>query len=285
MPRGEGLLMRILHPRSLTLAALAASALAVAPLTGQSTFHSTQGANLQTTAMLNQGNFLFEISHRFLPAISDGSSHLWGFDGPVFNRLGFAYQATDRVLIGVLRTNLDDNLEVNAKIDVGELSDAGLPVRFGLMGGIAWNTDLFEVDDPVAGALQEDNEMQLYAQLLANVLLGDRVAVGVVPTFIRNPRTLDRTAENGVAVGIHGQAYVSDGFSFLGEWIFSESRPGLEHDSGTFGIEIETRGHFFKIVVTNQARMNPTQFLGGTPFPFEADELRVGFNLTRLLPF
>ena len=72
----------------------------------------------------------------------------------------------------------------------------------------------------------------------------------------------------------------------MGEWILSEARgDDLTHDGGTFGIELRTRGHFFKIVVTNQSRMNPTQFLGGTNKAFRPDEWRFGFNLTRLLPF
>ena len=69
------------------------------------------------------------------------------------------------------------------------------------------------------------------------------------------------------------------------EWIKSAPRSDLEFDSGTFGIELETGGHFFKILLTNQPRMNPTQFLGGTPFEFKADEWRVGFNVTRILAF
>ena len=74
-------------------------------------------------------------------------------------------------------------------------------------------------------------------------------------------------------------------FSVLGEWIFSEERQGLEHDTGTFGLVIDTRGHSFKIVVSNQTRMNATQVLSGTPNDFEADELRLGFNITRVLSF
>jgi len=84
---------------------------------------------------------------------------------------------------------------------------------------------------------------------------------------------------------MYGQAYLSGSLSVLGEWIFSEERQGLENDTGTFGIELETRGHSFKIVVSNQTRMNPTQFLSGTPNDFEADELRLGFNITRVLSF
>ena len=65
----------------------------------------------------------------------------------------------------------------------------------------------------------------------------------------------------------------------------SEEQTENTDDVGTFGVELETRGHFFKIVLTNQNRLNPTQFLSGTEFDFKPDEWRLGFNITRILPF
>lgn len=255
------------------------------PATAQQVFHSTQTANLPTAEMLRQGNLLFEISHRFLPAVSDGAGALWGLDGPVWNRLGLSYQATDRLMVGILRSNLNDVLELGSKVGLGDMALGDGTLKLAAAGGIAWNTGATEISNPGAGELQEDNEMQLYAQLLANVLVGERVAIGLVPTYLRNPRLLDEAADDALALGLQGQWYRGGAVSLHGEWIFTEAREGLEHDSGTFGIEIETRGHFFKIMVTNQSRMNPTHFLGGTPVPFELDELRLGFNITRLLPF
>ena len=255
----------------------------VVPLStcAQEVFHSTQSANLPTAETLRGGNWLFEISHRFLPPISDGAGALWGFDGPVFNRLGLTFAPSDRVLLGVLRTNNDDNLEINAKALVAEGTSGGVRYKLAAMAGVAWNTGVFVMQ----GEGAEDNEMQLYGQLIVNALLSDRVAVGVVPTYLRNARILDFDVENAFVLGVHVQAYLTRSMSVLGEWIFTEERQGLENDSGTFGIEIETRGHFFKVIVTNQSRMNPTQFLGGTPNPFDAGELRLGFNITRILPF
>ena len=253
-------------------------ALGVAPgVAAQDVFHSPQAANLPTTVTFPQGNLLFEISHRFQPPVSNGAEDLWGFDGPVNNRLGLAFAATERLMLGALRSNRDDNLELNAKLRLFDGGSAVLPLSLGVMGGVAWNTA------EVFGA--EDNETQIYAQLIMNVLLGERVALGAVPTYLRNPRILDSESENAFVLGLNGQVYLSDAVSLLGEWIVSEVRAGLEHDSGTFGVEIETRGHFFKLVLTNQVRMNPTQFLGGTPSAFSADELRVGFNITRRLAF
>lgn len=255
------------------------------PSSAQEVFHSTQAANLKTAETIRPGNLLFEISHRFFPPVSSGGTALWGLDGPVFNRLGLSYQATDRLLVGALRTNLEDNLELNAKLLLVEADVAGTAMRVAALGGIAWNTDLREIDEPGLNQLQTDNERQLYAQLLANFAVGEKAAVGVVPTYLRNPNVIDVESGNAFALGLHGQVWVGGPLSFLGEWIFSEERPGFEHDSGTFGIELETRGHFFKIVLTNQTRMNPTQFLAGAPVAFDPDDLSLGFNITRLLPF
>jgi hypothetical protein len=249
------------------------------PAAAQQIFHSSQSANLPTTETLREGNWLFEISHRFVPPVSDGANALWGLDGPSIIRLGLSHSPMDGVLIGIQRTNADDNLELNAKAVVLEHSSEGFALDVGAMAGVAWNLGLFEVDGAV------DNESQLYAQMLVDAKLGSNLAVGVVPTWLRNPRLKDFDAANAFTLGLHGQAYLTRSVSLLGEWIFSERRADLENDSGTFGIELQTRGHYFKLLVTNQYLMNPTQVLAGSPNPFELDQLRFGFNLTRLLPF
>ena len=47
------------------------------------------------------------------------------------------------------------------------------------MAGVALNTDPFLIEDA------EDNKAQLYGQLMINVLFGDRLAIGIVPTYLR----------------------------------------------------------------------------------------------------
>jgi hypothetical protein len=250
------------------------------PAHAQDVFHSTQSANLPTAVVMPQGSWLFEISHRFGPPVSSGAEDLWGLDGPVFNRLGLSYSASDRVALGVQRTNAQDNLELYAKAGLWSAGEgASTPLEVAAMGGVAWNMDV----TPSGGA--EDNEMQAYAQLILNGLVGDRLAVGVVPSFLYNPRLLDVDEESAFALGINGQLYATSSLSLLVEWLVSEERVGQENDSATFGVEIETRGHFFKLILTNQVRLNPTQVLGGTVVDFEPEEWRFGFNIQRLLPF
>lgn len=242
-------------------------------------FRSTQSSVLPTTTTIPQGNFLFEISHRFDESISGGVDELWGFDGPVVNRLGLAYQVTDRLRAGVIRSNREDNLELGARYAVWEGGPEGRPLAVGVAGAVAWNTD------PVPSPGTDDNESQLFLLATLNGRVSERLALGVVPAYLRNPRIRDDDYDNTFSLGVHGEIDLTRSIAFIGEWIFSEERDQADYDTGTFGFEFMTRGHFFKIVVTNQARMNASQALGGSVLEFEPDNFRFGFNITRQLSF
>lgn len=260
---------------------LAVSALAAEAVDGQQieVFHSTQSANLPTAKTIRGGLWMFEISHRFLPAIKEGAEALWGFDGPVNNRLGLAFAPSDQVMIGLLRSNFDDNLEINAKGRFLEGGVGNVQYQLAAMAGVAFNFGAIE------GAGIESNESQSYGQLIFNAAIGDRFAVGVVPTAFRNPRLEDVEPVSTFALGLYGQYYATRSTSFLLEWVMSVESVSYPYDAVSFGVEFETRGHAFKLLVTNQVRMNPTQFLVGTPFDYGGDAWRVGFNITRILSF
>ena len=196
------------------------------------------------------------------------------------NRLGLTFAAHDQLMLSVLRSNLQDNLELNAKLGGFGAESETLPIQVATQAGFAWNTQVFQQD----GAT--DNEVQAYFQLVADALIADRLAISVVPTLLHNPRILDVDEETAFVLGVSGQARLDGSWSLLAEWIFSEERDDFANDSGAFGFEIRTSGHFFKFLITNQSRMNPTQFLAGTDNDFfDLDHWRFGFNVTRILPF
>jgi len=242
-------------------------------------FHSSQSANLPTAETLLRGEWQFEISHRFFPPFADGYDAFWGLDGPVNNRFGLAFGLHDRGMVTLQRSNLDNNLDLNVKVRVFEAGRESTPVMVAVVAGTAWNGDAPLLLDGSTRA------WQYYGQLTANVMLGGRFALGVVPSFLRNARLNQEEVENAFSVGIMGQLYVSQHVSVLGEWNISEERTDFEYDAGTFGIELETGGHFFKIMATNSVRLNPAQFVVGTPFSFAPGEWRFSFNITRLLQF
>lgn len=244
-------------------------------------FHSTQSANLPTAETVGAGELLFEISHRFVPRISSGADTFWGLDGPVNNRLGLAVGVHDRVMLGITHSNVDRNLDLSLKARLAEGGYDSTPWMLGFAGGIAINPgpDTFDAFD--------SRSLQYYAQGILDVAVSSEFAIGLVPSVLHNVRTLDTNSETAVGMGVHAQFYVNEAVSFLGEWQFVEENAAVDigRDAGTLGVEFETGGHFFKLMVTNSVRLNPAQFLAGAADSFDPDNWRLGFNITRILAF
>ena len=242
-------------------------------------FHSPQSANLPTAETLNRGEWQIEVSHRFQDPLSGGIDDLWGLDGSAWIRLGLTWAAADRVNLGLLRTNQNDNLEVNTKVRFAEGGRGSVPWMAALMGGVAINPQLGEAEGI------DGREPQAYGELIVNALFGGKWAVGVVPALLYNPYYAETEKTTAVSVGLNTQVYVHRGVSLLAEWNVSKAHATVPHDAGTFGIELETGGHFFKLIATNSVKTDPTQFLAGTPVRFTPREWRFGFNITRLLAY
>lgn len=242
-------------------------------------FPSTHVVNLPTAETLRGGEWQFEIAHRFIPAVSSGSDALWGLDGPANMRLGLGFAPTDRFMATVARSNYLDNWDLQLKYRAlsGEL--AGTPFLIALQAGGAWSSEVAERD---AG---DKGNFQYYGQLILNTVLADRFAVGVVPSYVYNV-LLDRVDPvDDLFWGFYGQLFLTDIVSVTGEVNLGDDGVELTHNAGSFGIELETGGHFFKIFLTNSVRLNPTQFLVGTDYPFAPNAMRLGFSITRLLRF
>jgi hypothetical protein len=235
--------------------------------------------NLPTAETLEGGEWQFEIAHRFLPAFSEGADALWGLDGPAHMRLGLGFAPVDRLMITLARSNFMDNWDLQAKVRALELEAGPLPVLMALQAGVAWSS---EVPERESG---DEGNFQYYGQFIVNTLVFDRLALGVVPSYLYNVLLDKIDPVQDLYWGLSGQLFLTDIFSVNAEWILGENRAELKHDAGSFGLELETGGHFFKVFLTNSVRLNPSQYLVGTDLPFQADEWRLGSAITRLLRF
>lgn len=243
--------------------------------TGFTVFHATHGMNLPSAETIGGGELQFEIAHRFESAISTDDT-FFGLDGGARYRIGLAAGVTDGIMAGIMRSNLTDNVALWAKASLASLDLDAIRLRVGATGGYAWNTEVFEPDTETG---------QFHVAGILDVGIGDRVALGVVPTWIDNPDVLRNGEGSLTAVGLKGQVYLTDLLSVLAEWTITDGIEDFQEDPAGLGIQLETGGHFFTIVVTNSLRLNPAQHPVGAARPFEADELRLGFNITRLIVF
>jgi len=238
-------------------------------------FRSTQVVNLPTAETIQRNNLEFEISHRFIPDIKSGSKELWGFDGPVNMRLALGYAPSDKLLITLGRSNADDNLDLWAKWKALDLNNNFLPSVVALRAGTAWNTD--------APPDSRDNTTQFYGQLIINSMFQNVFGIGIVPSYLYNSYLFADDAQYSFTMGIYLQYYASELLAFMFEWNPTVTGFRKRTNPVAFGFELNTGGHFFKIVLTNSTELNPSQFLAGTSQAFNNGEWHIGFNITRLL--
>ncbi len=73
-------------------------------------FHATMLANFPTTESLKDGDWRYEISHRFAPPVSEGFDANYGLDGPVTMRTSGSYGVSDRTMVTLGRSGLQTQI-------------------------------------------------------------------------------------------------------------------------------------------------------------------------------
>ncbi len=251
-------------------------------------FHSPQAINLPTTQTIKKGNLEYEVSHRFLPPISDGYDAYYGLDGPGHIRMALAYAITNDALLSFGRSNAaadsgraEDNIDIALKYKLFQFSQyAKAPVSVAIRTGLGWYTNVIG-RDKTDGA-----NFQYYGQLIINTLLFKKIGLGLVPSYLYNSSILQAETQYSVTLGAYAQYYISSAMSALMEWNPTLNGYKTMYTPFSFGIELETGGHFFKIFLTNSQMLNTSQFLAGADLAGVNDgKWRIGFNITRILNF
>jgi len=242
-------------------------------------FHSTFSINLPTAETLQKGDFEFEISHRFVPPITEGAQVLYGLDGPVNMRIALGYALSNRIVATLGRSNVEDNVDFHLKAKALQIRNKAFPVLLSLQGGIARNAQPYRLLN------DSSRKYQYYVQAVLNTLLYKKLGIGIVPAYLYNSHIYCVDTKYSFTMGNYVQYYVSPLWSVLAEWIPTVTGWRQWHNSMSFGIELETGGHFFKIFFTNNDKLNTSQYMSGADMNFGRGDWRLGFMITRLLKF
>ena len=240
-------------------------------------FHSTHVITLLTAETHQQGDFEFEISHRFVPPINEGYDAFWGLDGPANIRLALAYAPTNHLVVTLGRSNVNDNLDLQLKYKTFQIRHDMFPSLITFNGGVAWNT---EVGDR---SKSDSRNFQYFAQLIYNTLIMEKIGIGLVPSYLYNSALTTEEIKYSFTLGTYLQYYFSSTWSVQFEWNPTVTGWRDSYNFVSMGIELETGGHFFKIFVTNNDLINLSQFLAGADKKFSDGDVRLGFMITRLL--
>jgi hypothetical protein len=247
-------------------------------------FKATRIINGQSIEQMHEGQLDFRIHHRFGP-VNSGPYELWGLDqSNIF--LGFEYGLTDWLELGIGRSSYQKTYSGFAKFRVLTQStgEKNNPVTLSLFGG----ADCFSTrwSNPDLTHYFADR-LSVVAQALIARKFTEDLSLQISPTIVhRNlvPTELDHN--DTYAIGFGGRYKLSTRVSVNAEY-FLTILPSVEGrtnnpNSLSVGVDIETGGHVFQIMLTNSLPMIERGFIAETTESWSDGGIHLGFNISRV---
>lgn len=242
-------------------------------------FKSSRVINGQSIELPGKGVMDVRILHRF-GLLNSGASNLFGLDQANM-RFGFDYGISDRVTVGVGRSNVGKELDGFIKLrPVWQATGpGGMPFSLIWVSGATLST--VPAQD---GAPKPDfsTRMAYYHEIIIGRKFSQRFSFQAGGVMVH--RNIVNTAENDTwAVAMGGRFKLSKRIAFVADYhhILSGKQPGTQ-DPLSLGFDIETGGHVFQLHFSNAIGMNEKNFLTNTTDDFWKGEIRFGFNLSRV---
>jgi hypothetical protein len=247
-----------------------------------STFKGTRLVNGQSVETKGKGELEFIFSHRFGP-VNGGLYQLYGLD-QAYARLGLEYGITDRLGVGIGRNSFDKTMDGYVRYKLLQQSKGALnmPVTVTFFGNTALKTSPRQQD--VTYEISTADRMSYTAQLLIARKFNSVLSLQLMPTLVHK-NVVDKTIDNNdlFAMGVGGRLKVSRSIALTTEYYYRLNVHANNPDVNSvgFGIDIETGGHVFQLVMTNTQLITERGFITETTDKFFKGGIHLGFNVTR----
>lgn len=249
-------------------------------------FHSNYAVNLPSAEMLKSGDFFYSIAHRFRTPISSGANNLWGLDGSAVMRMNVGYAPSDDLFLNIGRTNQEGQFDFETKYKALEVreEDFGLPLLLSFLGGVTYNSKAARMEN--GSEVESGRLFQFYGMAILNTKIGESIGLGIAPSFLYNAHIQCPEVENSITLGTYATYYFNENWAIVAEANPTISGWRQYYDSYAVALELNTGGHFFKLLLSNNTAMNTSQVLGGAQSSFltgNNSNLHLGFQITRVL--
>ncbi len=247
------------------------------------TFKGSRIINGQSVETLRKGELEFIFAHRF-GLINEGAHTLWGLDQSV-TRLGLEYGLTGRLGIGVGRTSVDKTFDGYVRYKALRQSTA-FPVTATVVASMFYRTS--PRNNELTIPLRATDRLAYAAQLLIARKFNSRLSLQINPIFVHR-NTVNQTVENNddLALGFAGRFKVTPSVAISAEYVKRlNAKPNLppdylRYDAVGIGVDIETGGHVFQLLLTNSLGMFERYTVTETFENFWDGDIHFGFNITR----
>ncbi|WP_405206687.1 DUF5777 family beta-barrel protein [Aquimarina sp. LLG6339-5] len=246
-----------------------------------STFKGTRILNGHSVENRNKGTLEFVISHRF-GRVNLGIDELYGLDQSNI-RFAFEYGLSDNIMLGVGRSSFDKTYDgfIKYKFLKQSTGKGSFPFTASLFSSIAYRTlkDFDPENEPTFS-----QKLSYVSQILIARKFSPSFSLQITPTYIhRNSVKINDDPHDIFAVGIGSRLKLTKRISINGEYFYTANP--LESINATnslaFGVDIETGGHVFQIILSNSITMIEKSFITESTDNFFEGDIHLGFNISR----
>lgn len=252
------------------------------------TFKATRIINTSSVESLGAGVLDFRICHRF-GQLNQGAENFYGLDNAT-TKLALDYGITKWLMAGVEHSTLNKENDVFAKVKLLKQQKHGMPVTvsyYGSISAVRKNT----LPIPAGTEWHFSNQLAYIHQILIAKKINDRLSLQLMPTIVHyNLIDSSKFNNNTVALGIGGRIKLSRRIALTGEYylrLTNDDMPVIgssakTYNSASVGIDIETGGHVFQLMLSNSFTNTERVAIGQTSDSWGKGDIHFGFNISRV---
>jgi hypothetical protein len=246
------------------------------------TFKGTRLVNGHSIETKPKGTLEFIFAHRF-GRMNGGLYEFYGLDD-AYVRLGLDYGITDNLSVSIGRNSVDKTVDGYAKYKLLRQSSGSrnMPFTVTALTGTAYRVSPRKNDVPAG--FETVDRFAFVHQLMIARKFNSKFSFQLTPTLVhKNAVNRQYEKNDQFALGMGGRYKITKSVALTGEYYYRFDVNDLNpyYNAIGFGVDIETGGHVFQIVITNTRGLTERAFVTETEGDFGAGDIHLGFNVTR----
>ncbi|MGQ1786439.1 DUF5777 family beta-barrel protein [Saccharicrinis sp. GN24d3] len=243
-----------------------------------STFKSSRIINGHSIEQPAKGELEFRISHRF-GKLNTGSYELWGLDQATIH-FSLEYSPADFLTLAIGRSSYRKTFDGHVKAAILK-QQQGIPLFLSYLASAEIVTLKNELPD-----FRFKHKLAYVHQFLLARKFSKQFSVQLSPTLVHKNLVTENDMDNNLlSLGIGARYKLTKRLSVNAETFltdFGQAPGNVKYYSPiAFGIDLETGGHVFQIMVTNSLPMREVGFISETTGDFFNGDIHLGFNISR----
>ena len=247
-----------------------------------SAFKGTRVVNAQSLEIPKPKILQFMIQHRF-GSIENGFYDLFGMDYATI-RFDFHYGLTDRISFGVGRSSLDKIYDMFLKTKLIRQTSGSKSFPFSVLFYSDIGIDTKRKPEIYPSVKDNFSNRLLYVnQFIIGRKFSRNLSLEILPTLVhRNLVPTNEDDHDQASIGIAGRFKLSNRISINADYFIPiGDRKDNYKNSLAIGIDYETGGHVFQVMLANSQGPYEYTFIENANGDFSSGILYLGFNISR----